>query len=139
MKIETPADAFAALAVLVVGADQVGSFEERRFLFERLSAHSVFGDLDGEAFAALVGETTEQLHTSLPTADGRVTDEGVSRAVGMIAGALTPELCTDAFRMAVDLARIDGMVRPEEAMLERVRDGLGIDPTTAAALLGPRE
>jgi tellurite resistance protein len=137
MKIETPADAFAALAVLVVGADQVGTLEERRFLFERLSAHSVFGDLDGEAFAALVGDTTEQLHTSLPTADGRVTDEGVSRAVGMIAGALTPELCTEAFRMAVDLARIDGMVRPEEAMLERVRDGLGIDPTRAAELMAP--
>ncbi len=136
MKIETPADAFAALAVLVLGADRVGTFEERRFLFERLSAHSVFGDLDGEGFGTLVRDTTEKVCTSFPTDEGRVTDAGVSEAVGMIAGSLTPELRTDAFRMAVDLARIDGIVRPEEAVLEIVRAGLGIDRSTAAELLG---
>jgi len=139
MKIETPADAFAALAVLVLGADRVGTFEERRFLFERLSAHTVFGDLDGEAFATLVKETTDQVHDSFPIDDGRVTDEGVSEAVGMIAGTLSSELRTDAFRMAVDLARVDGMVRQEEAVLELVRDGLGIDRSTAAELLGPSQ
>lgn len=139
MKIETPADAFATLAVLVLGADQVGTFEERRFLFERLSAHRVFGHLDHDGFATLVKDMTDMVCDTFPTEDGRTTDAGVSEAVGMIARTLTPDLRTDAFRMAVGLARIDGIVRPEEAVLEIVRDGLGIDGSTAAELLTPGE
>lgn len=135
MNIETPADAFAALAVLVLGADRVGTFEERRFLFERLAGHRVFQDLDREAFGTFITETTDRVCDAFPTDGMRVTEEGVSEAVELIADVLGPELRDEAFRMAVDLARIDGMVLSEETVLERVQEGLGIDPEVAGELL----
>lgn len=137
MRVDTPADAFACLAVLVIGADKVGTFEERRFLYERLSGNGVFEDVSEEAFATLVKETTDRVCDLLPTEQGRVTDEGVSEAVGMIAGVLTTELRREAFRMAVELARVDGMAPSEETLLGLVRDGLDLDPATAAELMAP--
>ena len=137
MNIETPADAFAALAVLVLGADRVGTFEERRFLFERLADHEVFEGLDRDAFGTFMAETTDRVCAAFPTDGMRVTDEGVSEAVALIADVLNPELRSEAFRMAVDLARSDGMVLSEETVLERVQKGFGIDPEVAGELLGP--
>jgi tellurite resistance protein len=136
MIIETRAGAFAAVATLVVGADRMATEEERGFIFGRMTALPAFENLDDGAFMQLLADTTEEVCTSFPCADGRVTDEGVSQVLDVVKGILTPEQKQEAFRMAVDLARADGMVADERSLLNQLRDGLGIDEDTAQELLG---
>ena len=49
-----PAEAFAALATVIVGADQICTMEERQILFERTRHLEVFQSLDEAAFASLL-------------------------------------------------------------------------------------
>jgi uncharacterized tellurite resistance protein B-like protein len=135
MNIETTADAFAVLAALVVGADAVGTFTERRYLFEEMRGMKVFSDLDRAAFTRLISDRTSEVCSTYPTADGRVSDEGVETLLGQIAARLDPELRLEAFRMAAGLARSDGMDPHEDKLLGRVRDGFGIDPEVARDMI----
>ena len=138
MIIETPAGAFAAVATLVVGADRMATEEERDFIFGRMTSLKVFRDLNDGEFMRLLADTTEEVCTAFPCEDGRVTDDGVNECLHVVTRFLTPELRTEAFRMAIDLARSDGMVVEEHALLQQLRDGLGIDAVTANQLLGLR-
>jgi len=135
MNIDNAADAFASLAALVVGADAVGTFTERRFIFEYMRGMDVFKDLDREAFARLISDRTDEVCAAYPTDDGRVSEEGVGAVLGLIADKLDPGLRVEAFRMACGLARSDGMDPEEDKLLERVRDGFGIDREVARNLL----
>lgn len=137
MRIETPAQACAALAALIAGADEVGTMEESRFLYETVAAMPVFADLDRVAFTELMHTTTDWVWAEFPTLGGRVTDEGVTDLLGLICDALPPELRSEAFRAAVGLARADGVTSEEELLLQRVCEGLEIDPRTATEFFDP--
>lgn len=134
-KIETPADACAALALLIAGADNIGTIEEGRFLFGAIADMPIFADLDRDRFAGLMADTAEWIWTSYASDDNRITDEGISELIDLIAAALPGEHRVDAVRAAVGLARSDGMVEPEEALLRRLCEGLDIDPDTSEELL----
>jgi hypothetical protein len=136
MIIETPAGAFAAVATLVVGADRMATQEERDFIFGRMTALKVFRDLNDGEFMRLLADTNEEVCTNFPCADGKVTDDGVNECLHVVTRFLTPELRTEAFRMAIDLAKTDGMVVEEQTLLQQLRDGLGIDSATATKMLG---
>jgi hypothetical protein len=138
MIIETPAGAFAAVATLVVGADRMATEEERDFIFGRMMSLEVFRNLDGGELKRLLADTTEEVCSAFPNEDGRVTDDGVTECLHVVTRHLTPELRTEAFRMAVDLARADGVVLEEQTLLQQLRDGLGIDTATANRTLGLR-
>ena len=135
MVIETRAGAFAAVATLVVGADRMATMEERGFIFGKMAALTAFKNMEDDAFLQLLTDATEEVCTSFPCEDGRVTDEGVSEVLAVVSEVLTPEQRKDAFRMAVDLARADGMVSEEQTLLDQLRDGLGIDKETARQLI----
>ena len=135
MNIDTSADAFAALAALVVGADAVGTFTERRFLFESMRAMDVFEDLDRAAFTQLISDRTADVCAAYPSPDGQIPEDGLRAVLGLIAAQLDPALRIEAFRMACGLARSDGMDPREDELLERVRDGLGIDREVARNVL----
>ena len=136
--VETPADACAALAVLIVGADEIGTTEESEFLFGTMAALPIFAGLDQTQFAKLMVDATDWVWSSFPTEGSRVTEEGVSDLLRLICGALPPETRVDVFRAAVGLAQSDEMSSEEELLLERLRDGLEIDPRLAREFLDPR-
>ena len=81
MKIETPAEACACLAVLIAGADEVGTMEERRFLFENIAALPVFADFDQPQFSKLMEDATDWVWSEFPTDGGHITDDGVTKLV----------------------------------------------------------
>jgi tellurite resistance protein len=128
MKLDTPARACAAMAVLIAGADEVGTMEESRFLFETVAAQPVFVDLDRAGFKKLMEETTEWIWSSFPTEGGHVAEEGVTQIVGLISRALPVEHREDALKAAVGLARADGITSEEESLLARLCIGLEVDP-----------
>lgn len=131
MKIENATDAFAALAVLIVGADGVGTTEERQFLYGALAALPMFRDLDASQFAVLLSDTTDRVCSSLPTEDGWVTEEGVLSVLRQIRQTLSPELRERALQMATDLAGSDEISVEEDALLQHVRRELSLLPGEA--------
>lgn len=138
MRIETPAEACAALAVLIVGADDVGTAEESRFLFETVAALPIFEGLDRPQFTKLMADATEGVWSSVPIDGTRLSDKGVSDLVRRICEALPSELRTEAFKGAVGLARADGISGEEALLLERLCEGLEIDPELAKEYLDPQ-
>jgi hypothetical protein len=138
MRIETPADACAALAVLIAGADEIGTMEEGRFLHDTVAALPMFSALDRVQFAKLMADAAEAVSSSFPMDGHRLSEEGVSDLLARICDALPPELRVETFRAAVGLARSDGMSNEEALLLERVREGLEIEPGLARELLQRR-
>ena len=137
MSVETPAEACAALAVLIAGADGVGSIEEGRFLFDDVANMPIFEELDRLEFAALMSDTVEFVWSTFPNDGEQLSDEGVVDLLSMICAAVTPDLRADAFRMAVGMAKADGVSSEERVVLEVLCAGLEIDPAIASEFLDP--
>lgn len=128
MKLDTPAQACAAMAVLMAGADEIGTMEERRYLFDTIAAHPVFADLDRAGFRKLMQETTDWIWSSFPTEGAHVAEEGISAIVALIRDVVPVEYREDAIRAAVGLADADGVTSEEASLIERLATELEIDP-----------
>jgi len=136
MKIDTAAEACAALAVMIVAADELGTIEERDFLFEKVATLPIFGGLDRAQFTKLMADTTAGLYASLATGGDRLSSEAVGRVVQMICDALPLDRRVEALEAAVGLAQSDGIVSLEALLLQRLCEGLEIDPESMSRLLG---
>jgi len=136
MKIESPAEACAALAAIIVAADELGTNEERTFLFETIGALPIFEGLDRTQFTELMAATTARLYASFPTDGGRMSSDGVGRLVDMIRDALPADRRAEALEAAVGLARSDGVVSVEALLLQRLCEGLELDDDSSRRLLG---
>jgi hypothetical protein len=137
MRIDTEAEACAALAVMVVAADDLGTMEERSYLFDKIAAIPIFGGLDQAQFAKLMADTTAGLYDSYATHGDRMSSNGVGHVVRMIREALPFERRIEALEAAIGLARIDGVVSTEALLLQRICEGLEIDTDSMNRLLGP--
>ena len=135
MKIETAAEACAALAVMIVAADELGTNEERRFLFETVAGLPMFGGLDQAQFKKLIADTTADMYASFPMSGNRMSSEGVGQLVEMIRKALPARRRVEALEAAVGLAQADGVVSVEALMLQRLCEGLEIAPESTNQLL----
>ena len=136
LRIDTAAEACAALAVMIVGADELGTLEERDYLFDKVAGLPIFGGIDRGKFAKLMADTTAGLYAS-PAGGQRMSSEDVGRVVLMIREALPPEQRVEVLEVAVGLAQADGVVSLEALLLQRLCEGLEIDPEATGRLLGP--
>jgi tellurite resistance protein len=136
MKIDTPAEACAALAAIIVAADEVGTNDERTFLFDTIGALPIFEGLDRAQFTELMATTTAGLYDTFPTDGGRMRSDGVGRLVDMIRDALPADRRAEALEAAVGLARSDGVVSVEALLLQRLCEGLELDADFSKRLLG---
>jgi len=137
MKIETAAEACAALAAMIVAADELGTDAERQFLFDTVAALPIFAGLDQVQFSRLMSTTTEDLYASFAFEGTRMASDDVGRLVGMICDALPEDQRAQALEAAVGLARVDGMVSVEALLLQRICEGLELDHEAARRLIGP--
>jgi tellurite resistance protein len=135
-KIETAAEACAALAILIAGADELGTNEERGFLFETVKAMPFFAELDQAAFKKLMADTTEGLYAATAMEGNRMASREVGHLVEMIRDALPADRRVEALEVAVGLARSDGVVSVEALLLQRLCEGLEIDAESMHRLLG---
>lgn len=137
MRIETAAEACAALAVMIVAADELGTNEEREFLFDTVAALPIFGGLDDAQFKQLISDTTARVYATFPMDGNRISSDGVGQLVRMIREALPLAHRVEALEAAVGLARADGVESVEALMLQRLCEGLEIDDEETRRLLGP--
>lgn len=135
MKIETEADACAALAVLIASADGHGTPQESNFLYDTVADMPPFAGMDRDGFVRLMSDAADWMWTSLPREGNRLTDDAVGQVLEGIRGAIEPGRREPALEMAVGLACVDGVSREERVLLVRLCDGLGLNPLAADELM----
>jgi hypothetical protein len=126
MSVNFANDREAVLAVLslVIGADDVGSLEERDFLLQRVKTLELFADVSQGEFNKLLGGVTEQVYDSLPQEDGVLTAAGVDQLLGAAQKALNPALREELVRIAGELSDADGASGEESALLAQLKHTL---------------
>lgn len=126
MKIETPAEAFAAIAAVMVGADGIGTDAEREFLLHRLSRWRVFQDMEAVPFEGLLERVCDAVWASLPNDGVRITQDGLEDLIQACGRVLDPALRAEACTMAEALADVDQRTTEEQEVVGRLRAGFGL-------------
>lgn len=124
IRLDSPAEAFAAIASVVMGADTGVSDVERDYLFTEIRTLTVFDGLDEDGFSALLTRMTERVAAELPADGATVSAAGVDELARAARDVLTPERRAQALGMARSLAGAEGTEPAEFEVLERLRVGL---------------
>ncbi len=135
IKFEDPTEAIVALVSAVVAVDNVGSVDERNFLFEQVKSLDLFKNYDQAEFSKLLSEATGKIYATLPMDGASIAKQGIENLTQAAKEVLSPELRETAFRLAVGLARADKPTAEEMALLEQFQHGLEIDNEVAQAIL----
>ncbi len=129
----SPADAFAAVAWIIVAADNRGSDEELDYLSGKLRDLDIFEDYDDDTFKRLIGTVLGQIEASISRferVDVQISDIGYAAS-----NALTADQRLIAFDMAVELAFTDGICAQELAALKDLQFCLSIDKPQADQII----
>ena len=122
---EKDTDAFLSVLALVVGADQVGSLEERDFLFKQVKGVAIFGNPSAAEFSKLLGKVTDSVYSGVPQKDGEFTAAGIDSLLAEVRKTLNPDLRKQLLQIAVELGSADGADARESALLAQIRRALG--------------
>ena len=136
IKFEKPAEAIVAIASVLIAADKVGSLTERDFLFDHLREIDLFSGYDKSKFSSLLGDVTGKVWDSLPFENHSLTPAGFETLVVAVDAALPQKYKAEAYKMAWGLISCDGVCDEEMQLLEKIRQGLKIDPKIARSLQG---
>ena len=126
IKFEQPVQAIVAVAAVVIGADGVGSLEERNALFGKVKNLDALKGVSEGDFRKLLNDMTDRLFSELPTKDGALEPLAIDQLASAAKAVLTPEQRAAAYQMAVQLAAADGQGQKEKALLDQLRNGLGV-------------
>ena len=121
----TPAEAFAAVALVAVACDGVLDREEARALRGQLETRTPFRDQSELAMGDLFDGLLQTLRT-------RGADHLLTEALGQ----LTPDQQETALAMAAQLVHADRLVEPaEQELLERMANQLGVPAERSQQIL----
>lgn len=125
IRIESPAEAFAAVASVVIAADSMGTMAERNAVLQRLKETPALSGQDNAALTALLTKVTGQLCDSLPVTDaGSFTSDAVGQVIAAVKAVLSAEQRGQALKLAEATIDADGASDPERALLTQLRAGL---------------
>ncbi len=133
--VESPAEAYAAVSLLVAGSDGVGTLEERQFLFDMLGETTVFSDYDSERLGALFGTLIARMYDHLPVEGVGLTEEAADILCASAKAQLDLGQCEDLFALAARVACCDAIEENERAMLTRIAAALGVEPDAAQKII----
>ncbi len=126
MQINTPAEAFVAIATAVVGADGVGTDEERTYLATEIASLPVFAGMDSGAFQSLLVSVSDSVWASLPNDGVRFTADGLDTLIDACSSVLDPGLRIEVCRMAEALADVDYRTHEEHGVILSLKSGFGL-------------
>jgi tellurite resistance protein len=125
IRIESPAEAFAAVASVVIAADSMGSMDERTAVLQRLKEAPTFKGQDTAALTALLTKVTGHLCDGLPTTEtGAFTSAAVDQVITAVKGVLGADERVQALKLAEATMDSDGASQSEKALLAQLRAGL---------------
>jgi tellurite resistance protein len=125
LKIDTNREAFLAVLSVVAAADQIGSLEERDFLFQSVKEVELFTGQSQAEFNKLLGAVTQHLYDSLPNEDGAITAAGVDQLLSVVKQKLSAGERASLLEVAEELAESDDETDEEAAVLTQIKGALG--------------
>ena len=125
IRIESPVEAFAAVASVVIAADSMGSMDERDAVLQRLKQAPALKGQDTAALTAILTKVTGHLCDALPTTEtGAFTPAAVDQVITAVRGVLGAEQLAQAVKLAEATMDSDGASESEKALLVQLRAGL---------------
>ncbi len=125
----SPAEAFAAIAVAAIASDGFLSDEERQRIVLLLSELQLFSAYPEPQLRGLLENLFNQLSV-----------QGIDKLVAVARESLPAELQESAFRVAIDLLLVDGVLSPkEETFLTRLWQIMDISAQTASEILDAKQ
>lgn len=124
LKFEKNTEAFLAVLTVVIGADNVGSLEERDFLFNKVKGIGIFGNPSPQEFNKLLGKVTDIVY-ALPQQDGALASASIDTLLAEAKNALSADLRKALVSTAAELIDSDGAEAAEKALLDKIRRTLG--------------
>ena len=124
-------EVFAALSWKIMCADGKGTPEERDFLYNTLHEMDIFRDYDPIQFSQRMGAMNTKIFDCLQNDGISFTPEGIDDFMQAEKNAISPDLYSDLFKLAVKIAYLDGINDKETKVINQLQTGLGIDPKTA--------
>ena len=125
IRIESPAEALAAIASVVIACDSMGTLAERNAVLQRLKELPALSGQDNAALTALLTKLTGHLCDCLPvTESGAFTPAAVDQVVAAVKGVLNPAQRAQALTLAEATIDSDGASDSERALLTQLRAGL---------------
>jgi tellurite resistance protein len=125
IRIESPAEAFAAIASVVIAADSMGSMDERNAVLQRLKEAPALKGQDTAALTVILTKVTGHLCDGLPiTETGAFTPAAVDQVITAVRGVLGAEQLAQAVKLAEATMDSDGASETEKALLVQLRAGL---------------
>jgi len=125
IRIESPVEAFAAVASVVIAADSMGSMDERDAVLQRLKQAPALKGQDTAALTAILTKVTGHLCDDPPTTEtGAFTPAAVDQVITAVRGVLGAEQLAQAVKLAEATMDSDGASESEKALLVQLRAGL---------------
>jgi len=121
IQFERPVEAMAAITWLICTADDVGSVEERDFLHSHVRNTQDFAEMSPADFSALLAATRTKLFNTLENNGFCLSPPSVDSVISSAGSILNTEQKLQAYIMAVELAKSDGLVEEEKLILEKLR------------------
>jgi tellurite resistance protein len=121
IQFDRPAEAMAAITWLICSADDVGSVKERDFLHAHVRNTQDFSEMSRAEFSTLLASTRTKLFSSLDNNGFCLTAPAIDSVIRAASSALNAEQKFQAYVMAVELAKADGLVEEEKVILEKLR------------------
>jgi hypothetical protein len=125
INFDSDREAFLAALSVVIGADSVGSLQERDFLFQRVKALPLFSAVAPGEFNKLLGSVTGKVYEGLPRRDGMLTAAAVEELLGAVVQSLNPALRKQLVEIASELSASDGESDAESTLLSQIKQKLG--------------
>ncbi len=121
IQFDRPAEAMAAITWLICSADDVGSVEERDFLHAHVKNTQDFSGMSRAEFSTLLASTRTKLFHSLDNNGFCLASPAIDTVISAAGAVLNTEQKFQAYVMAVELAKADGLVDEEKVILEKLR------------------
>jgi len=121
IQFDRPVEAMAAITWLICSADDVGTVEERDFLHTHVRNSQDFSGMSREDFCSLLASTRTKLFKNFDNNGFCLAPPAVDAVIGAANSILNPDQKFQAYVMAVELAKADGLVDEEKKILEKLR------------------
>ena len=121
IQFDRPAEAMAAITWLICSADDVGSVEERDFLHAHVKNTQDFSGMSRAEFSTLLASTRTKLFNRLDNNGFCLAPPSIDSVIAAAGAVLNKEQKFQAYVMAVELAKSDGLVDEEKVILEKLR------------------
>jgi hypothetical protein len=135
MKFSNESEAILAMVSLALSADEIGTSQERTYLFDHLGKMKPFKDLDNQAYRMMIANVNDELFDTAEGTARFMQADGVLDLCGAVKAVIPAERLEVAFQLACETACADELVPVETKMLQALGIGLGLSGSRISEIL----